>query len=270
MDLTWRTLAPAVILALLPPLLLPIDAQASFTLPGQLVSDGKDLLRSAPQGAAKTCTAPFRCKNARPTMLALAAIGTGALLDEPIRRSLQPRISPAQRRDAHRFASVFHPKHDMALAVGLYGLGLLSGFPSMRRTGLRGSEALLLNEAFTIVLKKATGRTRPSTSSDAFEFHPFGKPTSFPSGHTSSAFALATVLSRTAGRKAVTWASYGAATAVGFERVVENVHWSSDVIAGAILGTGVAWAVTEPQVDAAGFHLASRADPPGIALSWRF
>jgi membrane-associated phospholipid phosphatase len=61
---------------------------------------------------------------------------------------------------------------------------------------------------------------------------------SFPSGHTASAFAFATAISRAYPLLALP--SFGIPSAVGYSRVHAGVHCPGDVIAGAILGSTVA------------------------------
>ena len=64
---------------------------------------------------------------------------------------------------------------------------------------------------------------------------------SFPSGHTSFAFATATSLSIKYPRWYVIAPSYLWAGAVGYSRMNLGVHYPSDVLAGAMLGAGSAW-----------------------------
>lgn len=93
------------------------------------------------------------------------------------------------------------------------------------------------------------GRGRPMDLDDPspFGFHPnwlTWTDQSFPSGHTTTAFALATVLSFLSPRWRVP--VFGVAALVGVSRVVLGMHYPSDVLGGAILGTlgayGVRWA----------------------------
>ena len=101
----------------------------------------------------------------------------------------------------------------------------------------------------TLVIKGSTGRARPREFPDDPDMYYPGQGffnnslASFPSGHTSAAFAGATVLAMELSKahpshsKWITFGMYGAATAIGLSRMYENEHWASDVFAGAAVGT---------------------------------
>lgn len=91
--------------------------------------------------------------------------------------------------------------------------------------GDRHLKALAFTALNTWTLKGVVGRGRPHG----------GNHHSFPSGHTSSAFASATALSYSYGWKAAVLA-YPIATAVGLSRTADDAHWLSDVVAGAWIG----------------------------------
>jgi membrane-associated phospholipid phosphatase len=134
---------------------------------------------------------------------------------------------------------------------GLYAVGRLAHVPRAADLGLHGTEAVLLADVVTGVLKGATGRARPFVVGDTnphdFRFgrgftHTGGY-TSFPSGHTTTAFAAAAAVTSETSRwwPRSTWVvapvMYGGATLVGLSRMYHNKHWASDVALGAGIGT---------------------------------
>ena len=137
----------------------------------------------------------------------------------------------------------------LALGAALYGAGQLRGDGFVTQTGREVIRAVLFSGAVTAVAKGTVGRARPiAAPGDPDEFSPghgFTNATmaSFPSGHTSAAFATATVLARElniahpASRRWVNPLLFGGATFVGYSRVYDRQHWPSDVLAGAALGS---------------------------------
>ena len=116
----------------------------------------------------------------------------------------------------------------------LLGLGLL--LPLAREEGLsgtlRGGDALVSTWLVTNGIKALGISDRPSGGPGA------GKSDSFPSGHTSTAFAIATVQAELHPDEAAYW--YGAAGLVAISRVKLKRHHVQDVLAGAALGYGIA------------------------------
>jgi undecaprenyl-diphosphatase len=91
-------------------------------------------------------------------------------------------------------------------------------------------------------LKQAIGRERP------YLVHPEPEPLmrssvelAFPSGHAATSFTGATLLALALPRLA--WPLLGLAAAICWSRVYVGVHWPSDVLAGALLGAGLAFGV---------------------------
>jgi membrane-associated phospholipid phosphatase len=134
---------------------------------------------------------------------------------------------------------------------GLYSLPLLAGIyltgiknDHHRNVALTGLKAFLLSGGAAQVTKYIFHRHRPGDNDPPnpylwegpFEFTT--DYTSFPSGHTATAFAVASVLAH--GYKDKIWVgltSYTIATLVGLSRIHDGKHWATDAIAGAALGT---------------------------------
>ncbi len=96
--------------------------------------------------------------------------------------------------------------------------------------------------AVSMLLKDWFDRTRPPHSGIGVE--PLvatpGDP-SFPSGHTLTAFAAAAVVASFHPR--LRWPIFGLAAIVGFSRMYLGVHYWLDVMAGAVLGLVVGFAL---------------------------
>jgi len=118
-------------------------------------------------------------------------------------------------------------------AVGTWAFGAISGNTKTTEVGGDLLRAQITSQVLVQGVKLATRRERPDGSNNH----------AFPSGHTASAFATATVLERHFGWKAGLPA-YGFAAYVGLARMSANKHHVSDVIMGAAMGIASARAVT--------------------------
>jgi hypothetical protein len=133
---------------------------------------------------------------------------------------------------------------------GLYLVGRFAKKPDLADLGWHGTEAVLLANGLTGFLKGTLGRSRPFVSNDTnprdFRFgggFSSSDRQSFPSGHTTTAFAAAAAVTSEIRRlhpKALPYVAtvmYGGATLVGLSRMYHNKHWASDVALGAAVGT---------------------------------
>jgi len=119
-------------------------------------------------------------------------------------------------------------------------LGLATHNPRLRDTGRDAIEAsILASGLITPAIKRVAGRSRPLENEGAFAFDPFTGNESFPSGHATNAFAVASVFAAHSDGWVVPAVAYTLATGVAASRVNDNVHFTSDVIAGAAIGTAV-------------------------------
>lgn len=130
----------------------------------------------------------------------------------------------------------------LALALAFLGM-LLSRWSPARRWLAVTLFAILIAAVPTNLIKLAVRRERPPVTSDRIEATTVrdqiatGKCMSFPSGDTSSAFAIALVLIAFAPRTRV-WALI-VASLVGLSRIYFGAHYIADVLGGALVGSGM-------------------------------
>jgi membrane-associated phospholipid phosphatase len=93
----------------------------------------------------------------------------------------------------------------------------------------------------TSILKYTIDRPRPFVTYPDIEKATHAGSPSFPSGHTSDAFSLATSLSIAYPKWYVIVPSYAWAVTVAYSRMHLGVHYPSDVLAGALVGAGSAY-----------------------------
>lgn len=117
-------------------------------------------------------------------------------------------------------------------------LGLLL-FPKTRRAGAAGLLALLCSLLLTnVLIKHLAQRTRPWLLFDALIPLVYeGDPNSFPSGHTSAAFAAAGAWFYTLPRRWMKTAGLVMALLMGASRLYVGVHFPTDVLCGALVGS---------------------------------
>jgi membrane-associated phospholipid phosphatase len=174
----------------------------------------------------------------------------------PVDQRLAAHLQNHGAQTNHFFKNASHGFEYMAdpgsivIGVGMYGVGRLARWQNVADLGLHGLEAVALSGAITNVIKDVAGRARPYFTEDTlasnFKFgRGFGNGNfqSFPSGHTTAAFAAASAVTSESQRWwppgiwIVAPAMYGGATLVGLSRMYNNKHWASDVVLGAGIGT---------------------------------
>jgi hypothetical protein len=110
------------------------------------------------------------------------------------------------------------------------------------------------------VAKQLVGRRHPFENLGPHAFA-FGKGGSFPSGHTSAAFELATILSHHVNRTPFTVVAYGLATSVAFQRFHTGAHWPSDCFIPAVTGTLIARTIVRRNEERRESHMEPMIDP---------
>src|SRR5690349_20309697 len=171
-----------------------------------------------------------------------------------------------------------------AAATTFYLIGRKKNNYRARETGLLSAEAMINSIIVEGALKGITQRGRPLDGHERSEFFDGGS--SFPSGHATQTWAIATVIAHEyRDRPAVQIAAYGVATAVSVARFTGHKHYLSDVVAGSAMGFGIgryvygahhrssltpddsvtrsAWPMIMPEYNRA-------ARQYGVALTWNF
>lgn len=134
-------------------------------------------------------------------------------------------------------------RYSLGFALLLYGGGHLTKNHSFRKMGLYSIEAFLYAGAVSSLVKGILGRRRPYGGNSQLVFKPLQLKDSFqalPSGHTTVAFAVSTVMAKSVDSLPWKFFWYGAAGLVAASRVYHNQHWVSDVFLGGVIGYSVA------------------------------
>ena len=129
----------------------------------------------------------------------------------------------------------------IGVPLTLYTVGLVNKDSDLKQDAIFIGESVAASFFITIALKETIKRERPFTSYPEIEKLTSATGYSMPSGHTSIPFATATSLSLAYPKWYVIAPSFVWASAVGYSRMHLGVHYPSDVIAGALIGSGSAF-----------------------------
>jgi membrane-associated phospholipid phosphatase len=196
---------------------------------------------------------------------------TGAMAfgggDHAVRVGVQRSLVAPALGDGANYAGYLLP----AIVIpAVYVTGLLTRDRDAVAAGCAALQALGIELVATSILKIGVGRAYPLDGGDpnapdrldhpeyARTFHPFGSVwplPAWPSGHTSATTAVAAALAASyPDRPWVAVIGYSLALTVGFGLVEGDRHWTSDVIAGALVGHAIGYSV------GAAFRRRARAD----------
>jgi membrane-associated phospholipid phosphatase len=140
------------------------------------------------------------------------------------------------------FLSNSTPYLAVGLPLALLADGYISGNENTIKNGWYVASTLAVSSILTMAMKYGINRNRPYVTYPGYIIpHGSDGSPSFPSGHTSMAFSVATSLSICYPKWYVIAPSMLWATSVGYSRMNLGVHYPSDVVAGAVLGAGSAW-----------------------------
>ncbi|WP_169304679.1 phosphatase PAP2 family protein [Chloroherpeton thalassium] len=177
---------------------------------------------------------------------ALGATASAYLVEEDVRAFAQENHTP--------FLDALMPVGDYygrmvsstALSSVIYLGGLTFDDRETRLTGRAAIEAVTFSLAITGVMKVLFGRSRPYTEHGHAQFNWLETQEqflSFPSGHSTAAFALSSALSVRIDRPWATAGLYSLAAITLLNRMYDDKHWLSDTVMGAAIGTAIGIAV---------------------------
>ncbi len=198
--------------------------------------------------AAHALSAPARW-DSKAWLVAGATASAGAglfLADNGIRRLVVENQDSELLDVADGFD---HAGNGLWLSAGLLaasGVGLVTSNKTLADAGLVGMESWLLAGAVSQLGKYAIGRARPNAGEGPCSFDPLALDEdhhSLPSGHSTVAFAGLSGFGFRTGNPWVAAACLGLASCVAWARVYQDVHWTSDVFWGAVLGTAIGYSI---------------------------
>ena len=222
-------------------------------------SSKKGYFPSLIHNTGEQASAPFHFKSKQWIYMGVAAGITTALIfaDEDIDEWARTQ------KQKHRWVNKSSPIiSEFGSNYGVYSIiasGLISAaFKNKKgvQTSLLATQAMITSGIWTQIIKQLTGRERPKASyifshAEGGRWHgPLSRfleksadnrsgfsYDAFPSGHTATAFSIATVFAtQYYDHKVVPVLFYSAATLVGISRLTEHERWGSDVFVGALLG----------------------------------
>lgn len=170
--------------------------------------------------------------------LTVGTIGVLMHEDQHIAHAIQARRDSRSNSIA-RAVTPIGGGRGLQLSAAMIAAGLLSRNDVLRDTGRDAFESqIIAGGLITPLLKYGFGRQRPNQDEmSSHDFDPFTKQDSFPSGHATSAFALASAIAGHSDGWVIPTVAYTLASSVAVARLNDNVHWASDVFAGAVIGT---------------------------------
>ncbi len=200
-------------------------------------------------------------------------------------------------RTGQRLDRAFTHVNETTLTIGglaTYGIARLARSAMIAEVAFHATEAVVTASLASQAIRGPLGRSRPgeTRSDDQYDFHFFQgfrnfKYRAFPSIHSSSGFAVASVIvaetrQRNPGATGVAAPiAYGLALTPGLARMYLGQHWASDIFAGAFMGTFFGWRIATysrthartrtdriflPSAKNTEFGIPNR----GVVLSWDF
>ncbi|MBU1447596.1 MAG: phosphatase PAP2 family protein [Gammaproteobacteria bacterium] len=201
-----------------------------------------------------------------------AVFGTALVIDRPLRDFMR------KQDQGSRFwleVEKFGREYAALTMVGLYAGGLAGDDKMLAAAQDSLITSIIASGIIVTSLKTAVGRARPMADKGVYYSKPFTDPnSSFPSGHSAQAFAVAAVLSE---HYDETWQQatfYGVASLAALARPYHDKHFASDIVASAFISVWTAKRVVSMnrELRQREVMLLPSLTPDGAALNlvWRF
>ena len=200
-----------------PPSPKAFDSRPLFDTPR---GDGRRTMGAFPKNLGRNFVGVFSGQNLLPFAVGVAATTTASAFDSRTKSLLQGTCSTCGTTGATAGGAAMVP-----LVGAMFVAGRFAPQGRFRSATYDFAQAMIVNGAYTSILKYSVRRSRPDVSNNL----------SFPSGHTSTAFSLATVANHHYGWK-VGVPAYVLASGIGLSRIEKDKHYLSDVLAGATIG----------------------------------
>jgi membrane-associated phospholipid phosphatase len=176
--------------------------------------------------------------------LIIGAIGAGTFALSFIDKDVQDFCLKHQQyafSAPFEFGRMWGDVYSTALFTTIFGLnGWVGKNETSKKIAFEVVQASLYSEMIVQLSKVIVGRERPFGDEGNVKFYPFtflnNKYNSFPSGHTTNAVAISTVLARNTDNTWLKVLCYVPAVLTVSSRIYQNQHWTSDCLAGAAIG----------------------------------
>ena len=227
-----------------------IDPPADTAAVAETPISAKQLASNLLHDQKSIWTFPFKVakgKHWKPaTAVALGTVGF-VLLDPHI----EPFFRNRTRFDSYATGPLRGRNTTLAIVLTpavFYVVGLATHSTHAKNTGILAVEGLIGTQATSFVMKNAIGRLTPADIPAHGDFRDtwfkyrgsFTNRGGFPSGHTASAFAVATVIAgRYPKHRWLPYVAYGAASVLSLSRLPTRAHFPSDIFLGAAMGYGI-------------------------------
>lgn len=226
------------------------DTSALFDKPKQ----DRRTLSAFPKNLGRNFVGVFSGQNLVPFVVGAGLATTASAFDYRTKDMLQGACVACGKAGATAGGSAMVP-----VMGALFLAGRFAPQGQFRSATYDFAQAMIVNAAYTGILKHTVQRTRPDGSDSL----------SFPSGHASNAFSIATIAQHHYGWR-VGVPAYALASAIGLSRIESDRHHLSDVVAGATIGFLVGRTVTrldgQPAAKKRFVSIGPATDPHGSGL----